>query len=234
MVPAAGPCRGRSGGLAPCCTRPGPRDEVVPGGSLWRRFRAACAAVSCCVLTRSLTRPPFCTVHLSKGDSAAAPGLILVDANTAPSGSEDTTPGSCACARVLALLHWVGRAGLLDSFWCASALLWPFSVLSLFAWPPPSFRRPFFFFFLALWLCLWPWVPWARLLLVCPPPPAPPLFFPRPSQSRAAFGLGAFFFFFQAWRSPAQDYTNLLNCEVPRRTAAIYSKTGKYSGIRCR
>ena len=34
-------------------------------------------------------------------------------------------------------------------------------------------------------------------------------------------------FFFEAWRSPAQDYTNLLNCEVPRRTAAIYSNTRK-------
>ena len=33
--------------------------------------------------------------------------------------------------------------------------------------------------------------------------------------------------FFEAWRSPAQDYTNLLNCEVPRRTAAIYSNTRK-------
>ena len=39
--------------------------------------------------------------------------------------------------------------------------------------------------------------------------------------------------FFKAWRSPAQDYTNLLNCEVPRRTAAIYSKTVKKLDIRC-
>ena len=43
----------------------------------------------------------------------------------------------------------------------------------------------------------------------------------------------ALFLLFDAWRSPAQDYTNLLNCEVPRRTAAIYSKTVQNSDIRC-
>ena len=34
IVPAAGPCQGRGAGLAPRCTRSGPRVEVVPGGSL--------------------------------------------------------------------------------------------------------------------------------------------------------------------------------------------------------
>ena len=45
IVPAAGPRRGRDAGLAPRRTRSGPRDGVVPGGSLRRRSWAACAAV---------------------------------------------------------------------------------------------------------------------------------------------------------------------------------------------
>ena len=47
FVPAAGTRRGRSTGLAPRCTRLGPRDGVVPGGSPWLWFRPACAAVIC-------------------------------------------------------------------------------------------------------------------------------------------------------------------------------------------
>ena len=47
IVPAAGPRRSRGAGLAPRCTRSGPRDGVVPGGSLRRRSWAACAAVVC-------------------------------------------------------------------------------------------------------------------------------------------------------------------------------------------
>ena len=38
-------------------------------------------------------------------------------------GSEDATPGSRACVRVLALLGRVGRAGLPGAFWCASPFL---------------------------------------------------------------------------------------------------------------
>ena len=45
IVPAAGPRRGRGAGLAPRRTHSGPRDGVVPGGSLRRRSWAACAAV---------------------------------------------------------------------------------------------------------------------------------------------------------------------------------------------
>ena len=45
LVPAAGPRQGRRAGLAPRCTRPGPRDGVVPGGSLRGLSWAACAAV---------------------------------------------------------------------------------------------------------------------------------------------------------------------------------------------
>ena len=45
FVPASGPCRGKEAGLAPRCTLSGPRDGVVPGGSLRLRSWAACAAV---------------------------------------------------------------------------------------------------------------------------------------------------------------------------------------------
>ena len=45
IVPAAGPRRGRDAGLAPRRTRSGPRNGVVPGGSLRRRSWAACAAL---------------------------------------------------------------------------------------------------------------------------------------------------------------------------------------------
>ena len=43
------------------------------------------------VWTRSLTRPVSRTVRLSTGDSAGAPGLFRVDADTSPCGSEDAT-----------------------------------------------------------------------------------------------------------------------------------------------
>ena len=45
IVPAASPRQGRGAGLDPRCTRSGPRDGVVPGGSLRCWSRAACAAV---------------------------------------------------------------------------------------------------------------------------------------------------------------------------------------------
>ena len=72
------------------------------------------------VWTRSLTRPVSRTVRLSTGDSVGAPGMFRVDADTAPFGSEDATPGSRACVRVRALFGRVGQAGLPGAFWCAS------------------------------------------------------------------------------------------------------------------
>ena len=133
------------------------------------------------VWTRSLTRPVSRTVRRSTGDSAGAPGLFRVEADTAPCGSEDATPGFRACVCVLALLGRVGRAGLPGALWCASL----FHLLALtfcFAWPPlgwgcpchgPSFPSsvavfrapplsPALFGFR-------PWVPWAlALCVVCP------------------------------------------------------------------
>ena len=93
------------------------------------------------VLTWSLKRPVCHTAHPSTGDLAGAPGLSRVDADTAPLGSEDATPGSPACVRVRALLGRVGRAGIPGAFWCPS----PFPVAALcffFVRPPPGLGRP--------------------------------------------------------------------------------------------
>ena len=142
IVPAAGPYRGKGAGRAPRRTRSGPRDGVVPGGALRLRSWAACAAVVRRVWARSLTRPVSRTVRLATGDSAGAPGLFRVDADTDPFGSEDATPGSRACGRVRALLGRVGRASLPGAFWCASPFLWPFLARSLLVRPPPGWGCP--------------------------------------------------------------------------------------------
>ena len=62
----------------------GPRNGTVPGGSLRLRSPAACAAVVWCVCTRSLTCQVLRTVRISTADSAGAPGLFGVDADTSP------------------------------------------------------------------------------------------------------------------------------------------------------
>ena len=53
-----------------------------------------------------------------QGNSAGAPGLFRVDANTSCFRSEDATPGSRASVRVRALLSRNRRAGLPGVFWC--------------------------------------------------------------------------------------------------------------------
>ena len=88
----------------------------VPPASVLGCVRCGCLRV----WTRSLTRPVSRTVRRSTGDSTGALGLFRVDADTAPFGSEDATPGSRACVGVRALLGRVGRAGLPGAFWCAS------------------------------------------------------------------------------------------------------------------
>ena len=158
------------------------------------------------VWTRSLTRPVSRTVRLSTGDSAGAPGLFRVDADTSPCGSEDATPGSRACLRVLALLGRVGRAGLPGAFWCASPF--PLAALSFcFAWPPPGWGCPSLFrcccrsslvVFLGLPLlgsrlvCVLRLAVGCSLVVVPPPPPH----FVSPVFVAPACGLGVFFFFF--------------------------------------
>ena len=120
FVPAASPCRGRAAGLAPRCTCSGPREGVVPGGSLRLWSWAACAAVVGRVWTRSLTRLVSSTARLPTGDSAGAPELFCVDADTSPFGSEDATPRSRVCVLLRAYLGRVGSSGLPGAFWCAS------------------------------------------------------------------------------------------------------------------
>ena len=137
--------------------------------------------------TQSLTRPVSRTVCLSTGDSAGAPGLFRVDADTPPFGSEDATPGSRACVRVRVPLGRVGRAGLPGALWCAS----PFpmaGLAALFVCSASSGLGSAFFFFCAPWLSLAFLVfgPGLPALGVLPhPPPPPPLF----------VSLSPFFFF---------------------------------------
>ena len=122
FVPAAGPRRGGGAGLAPRRSR----SELAMGLSLAGPSGVCLGLLRCGgwrVWTQSLTRLVSPTVRHLTGDSTGAPGLFRVDADTAPCGSEDATPGSCACVRVLALLGGVGRAGLLGAFWCASPFL---------------------------------------------------------------------------------------------------------------
>ena len=144
------------------------------------------------VWTRSLTCPVARTVRFSTGDSASAPGLFRVDADTSPCGSVDPRPGPvrvCVCS---SCPGQVRRAGLPGAFWCAS----PFPLAGLFfcfARPPPGWCCPFLGPLLAL------------PLFPPPSPPAPPLFFllrAPPSVScflwipaPGALGLGALFFF---------------------------------------
>ena len=225
LVPAAGRCQGSGAGLAPRCTRSGPRNGVVPGRSLRCWSWAACAAVVWRVLTWSLMRPVSRTARLSPGDSAGALGLFCVDADTAPFGSEGATPGSRACVRVRALLGRIGRAGLPAAFWCASLFLWPVSVRSLFVRPPPGWGL----------ICLWLWLGFFSLFFSpsllrprcfllslfsgpgCPgrwrlvPPPSPPpflFFFP-------CFYFDLCFFFF----APAVSGVSCFRPRVPWASA---------------
>ena len=185
FVPTAGPCQGRGAGRAPRCTRSGPRDAVVPGGSLRLRSWAACAAVVWRVWTRSLTRPVSRTVRLSTGDSAGAPGLFRVDADTFPFGSEDATPGSCACARVRAFFAgsagWPPRRVLMrltfssGRSWCPLCLLGPLragvTLLVVFLAFFPSHAPAV--------SCVWclPALGALGLGVLCPPPPSSGVFF---------------------------------------------------------
>ena len=60
-------------------------------------------------------------------ESAGAPGLFQLKAESSPCWSEDAKPGSRVCVRVLVRPGRVGRAGLPGTFRCAS----PFSLAAL-------------------------------------------------------------------------------------------------------
>ena len=181
FVPVTGACRGKGSGRAPRRTRSGPRDGVVPGGSLRLRSWAACAAVVWCVWTRSLTRPVSRTIRLSTGDSAGAPGTPTP--SLSGRRTQARVPRVCACA---CFLGRVGRGGLPGAFECAS----PFPVAvhgALFVCSAPSrLGSPCLWFFLLsfpsapalspAFPVFRPWVPWA--LACCAPPPSLVFFFP--------------------------------------------------------
>ena len=153
---------------------------------------------------RSLTRLVSRTVRLSTGDSAGAPGLFPVDADTSPfrvRGRHARVPRVC----VHALLGGVGRAGLPGTFWCASPFLWLFCHPSLFgplrAWVARAFTS-FVLRFLPLSSHLRPRSPalagflcipalgalgLGALGLTLPPPPVPPPYFLLVSFCSPAF-----------------------------------------------
>ena len=168
-------------------------------GCFWRVPLASvlgcvrCGGLACVDPVTDASRFPYRSS--CDGGLGRCTGAVLCDADTAPFGSEDATPGSHACVLVRALLARVGPAGLPGAFWCASPFL--LAVLgSLFACSPP-FRAGvaplvvvvgFFCFFLfpfplppllrprCLLLCVFSGPgcpgPWR---LVAPPPP--PFFF---------------------------------------------------------
>ena len=159
------------------------------------------------VWTRSLTRPVSRTVRLSTGASPGAPGLLRVDADTAPFGSEDDTPGSRACVRVRPLLVRSGGPAPWVRFGAPHLFLWPFLMLSLSAQPPPGSGCPacgcscgfcffsfFFFFFLVrpLVSCVSCFPALGDLPLGVLRPPPPLLFFFLP-PSQVFFFLPVFF-----------------------------------------
>ena len=234
IVPAAGPRRGRGAGLSALYPFGAPR-----WGCPWRVPPASVLGCVRCggwrVWTRSLTRPVSRTVRLSTGDSAGAPGLFRVDADTSPCGSEDATPGSRACLRVLALLGRVGRAGLPGAFWCASPFL--LAALSFCsAWPPPGWGCPSLFrccclsplvVFLGLPLLGSRLVCVLRLALLCSlvvaPPPRPPLCLGFSSLLLVAL---VFFFFFSSFsvrpRCLRLSLVSGPGCRGPRRLRCLF------------
>ena len=170
ILPASGPCQGRGAGLAPR------RPWWVPPALVLGCLRCGVGRV----WTQSLTRRASRTVRCSTRDSAGAPGLFRVDADTSPCGSGDATPGSRVCVRVLVLPGRDGQAGLTGAFWCPSPFLWPYRPPALLgalrALVAPScwcnrllsvFFSPQWFFSSAGFPTL---VSWDLALFVSPPP----------------------------------------------------------------
>ena len=160
FVPAPGRCRGS------CLARSALYQFGAPRrGCPWQVPQASVSGCVRCggwlVWTRPLTRLVSRTARLSTGDSAGAPGLFRVDADTALFGSEDTTPGSRACVYVCVLI-WAGTGApaFRARFGAPHLFFRPVSMCSLSAKPPPGWGCPvvvavFSLFSLPRPRCLW-------------------------------------------------------------------------------
>ena len=190
-VPAAGPRSGGGAGLTLHHTSSGPRDGVVPGRALRRLSRGACAAVFLCVSTRSLTCLVPRTIRLSTWNSANAPRLCYVAANTPHFGSKGATPGSarmCVCvflplfSRVCVIA--LARPGgvLAEAGGPTSVCLWLHWPVQAVSWPTQAGRAPrrvpvhlnvpvaVLLFFRPPPGCLCPWCVFFMFLLFLAPP----------------------------------------------------------------
>ena len=133
------------------------------------------------VRTRSLTRLVFRAVGRSTGNSATAPGLFRVGADTSHCGSEDATPGSRACVRVPVLPGGSGGPASRARSGAPHLPLWPLCLPALLS-PLRAWVASFPFLCLPLLVALFP---------LCTSVVSCFLWFPAPG----ALGLGALFFF---------------------------------------
>ena len=121
IVPAAGPLRGKGAGLAPRCTRSGPRDGVVPRGSLGLRALWCFACVDPVTDASGFPYRPSFDRGLGRCTGAVSCGRRHRPFQVR--GRHTRVPCVCACA---CFLGRVGRAGLPGAVWCAS--LFPVAV----------------------------------------------------------------------------------------------------------
>ena len=227
VVPAAGRCRGRGAVLAPRRTRSGPRDGVVPGGSLRRRSWGSCATEFCvCGPGPSRVWIPVGSV-IPQGTWPVHRGCFMWTPTPPVSGRRTPRPGPVRARVCRLLLARSGGPASRARFGAPHLFLWPVLVLSLFARPPPGCACPvsgcccvlFFFFFpfsaplLSPAFCVfWPGVPLA--LASCLPPPLLVFFFffflPHPLPPPVFFACLSGVFF-----PPAFPYIFVRCCVLP-------------------
>ena len=161
VVPACGPYRGRSAGLAlrRTCLRPG--NAVVPGWSLRRQSLAACAVVVSHVWTRSLTHPVPVPSVFELGPRRVHQGCFVWTPTPPLSGQRTPRPDPLRVCVCLLLLTALGRSASWARFSAPHLSVGCFVLL----WAPPSglglpFSSPFVcllsflsVFFLLLSLC---------------------------------------------------------------------------------
>ena len=188
IVPAAGPRRGRDAGLAPRRTRSGPRDRVVPGGSLRRRSSAACPVDGCvCGPGHCRVRFPVPSVF-RQGTRSVHQGCFVWTSSPPPACRRTPRPGPvrvCVCSSVLA---GSGGPASRARFGAPHLFPWPLCLFALLG-PLRAGVVPF----VALWLP--PPSPAVFFFLLFHFPCAPLVSFFLWSLAPGALCLGAFFFF---------------------------------------